>query len=43
VEKGITGVTIEALNPETDYCFTVIAVISVDEVARSGQVCTNRQ
>jgi hypothetical protein len=41
-EKGVTEVTIDALNPGTDYCFTVIAVISVDEVAPSGQVCTNR-
>lgn len=42
VEKGIAEVTIDALNSQTDYCFTVIAVISVDEVAPSGQVCTNR-
>jgi hypothetical protein len=42
VEKGVAEVTIDALNPQTDYCFTVIAVISVDEVAPSGQVCTNR-
>ena len=41
-EKGITEVTIDALNPETDYCFTVIAVISVDEVAPSREVCTER-
>ncbi len=42
VEKGIAEVTLDALNPQTDYCFTVIAVISVDKVAPSGQVCTNR-
>ena len=41
-EKGVTEVTIDALNPDTDYCFTVIAVISVDEVAPSGQICTDR-
>ncbi|MGH3712374.1 MAG: protein kinase domain-containing protein [Micromonosporaceae bacterium] len=42
VEKGVSTVTIDALNPETDYCFTVIAVISVDEVAPSKEKCTNR-
>ncbi|HEX6075641.1 MAG TPA: protein kinase [Micromonosporaceae bacterium] len=41
-EKGITEVTIDALSPDADYCFTVIAVISVDEVAPSSQVCTDR-
>ncbi|MGH3739555.1 MAG: fibronectin type III domain-containing protein, partial [Micromonosporaceae bacterium] len=42
VEKGVTEATIEALNPDTDYCFTVIAVVSVDEVAPSRETCTKR-
>ncbi|MQA24328.1 MAG: hypothetical protein GEU94_02395 [Micromonosporaceae bacterium] len=41
-EKGITEVAIDALNPDTDYCFTVIAVISVDEIAPSKEICTER-
>jgi hypothetical protein len=41
-EKGVTEVTIDGLNPNTDYCFTVIAVISVDEVAPGTQTCTHR-
>lgn len=42
VEKGVTEATIDALNPDKDYCFTVIAVISVDEVAPSRETCTER-
>ncbi|MGH3731066.1 MAG: protein kinase domain-containing protein [Micromonosporaceae bacterium] len=42
VEKGVTEVSIKALEPDTNYCFTVIAVISVDEVAPSTPACTER-
>jgi hypothetical protein len=42
VEKGVSQATIDALNPSSEYCFTVIAVISVDEVAPSKEVCTTR-
>ena len=41
-EKGVTEVSIDGLNPKTDYCFTVIAVVSVDEVAPGTQTCTHR-
>ncbi|WP_067967150.1 fibronectin type III domain-containing protein [Nocardiopsis trehalosi] len=37
-----TQVEITGLNPSFDYCFTVVAVISVEEVAPSQNVCTNR-
>ncbi len=39
---GITQVTLEALNPTVNYCFTVVVIISVDEVAFSEQTCTDR-
>ncbi|MFG1777688.1 hypothetical protein ACGFIR_14285 [Micromonospora sp. NPDC049051] len=40
--KGATSVRINAVNPEVDYCFVVVAVLSVDQVASSVQVCTTR-
>ncbi|GAB3155741.1 hypothetical protein GCM10027290_52480 [Micromonospora sonneratiae] len=40
--RGSTSVRINAVNPEVDYCFVVVAVLSVDQVAPSVQVCTAR-
>ncbi|NUT32596.1 MAG: hypothetical protein HOV79_05920 [Hamadaea sp.] len=40
--RGATSVRILGVNPEVEYCFVVVAVLSVDEVAPSAQVCTNR-
>jgi hypothetical protein len=40
--QGSTSVRINAVNPEVDYCFVVVAVLSVVEVAASVQVCTSR-
>ncbi len=40
--KGATSVRVNAVNPEVDYCFVVVAVLSVDQVAPSVQVCTAR-
>ncbi|MFC3998125.1 hypothetical protein ACFOVU_19505 [Nocardiopsis sediminis] len=37
-----TQVEITGLNPAFDYCFTVVAVLSVDEVASSQNICTSR-
>ncbi|MUL42929.1 hypothetical protein FZ103_17440 [Streptomonospora sp. PA3] len=41
-ERLSTRITITGLNPSFDYCFTVMAVLSVDEVAPSENVCTQR-
>ncbi|GAA3970792.1 hypothetical protein GCM10022630_10060 [Thermobifida alba] len=41
-EPMTTRVEITGLNPSFDYCFTVVAVVSVDEVAPSENVCTDR-
>lgn len=40
--RASTTVRVNAVNPEVDYCFVVVAVLSVDEVAPSVQVCTSR-
>jgi len=40
--RGAASVRVNAVNPEVEYCFVVVAVLSVDEVAPSAQVCTNR-
>lgn len=42
VNPGQTSFTINGLNPQLDYCFTVLAVYSTDRYATSGQVCTTR-
>lgn len=42
-QKGVTSVDITGLNPNVDYCFTVVAIMSVDEVAPSDRVCTHRR
>ncbi|TDQ54991.1 hypothetical protein [Actinorugispora endophytica] len=41
-EPMTTRMEISGLNPAFDYCFTVVAVVSVDEVAPSENVCTDR-
>lgn len=41
-DPGESEAVLSGLNGGIDYCFTVIAVLSVDEVARSEQVCTSR-
>lgn len=40
--RGATSVRVNAVNPEVEYCFVVVAILSVDEVAPSPQVCTAR-
>jgi hypothetical protein len=40
--RGSTSAEVNAIDPEVDYCFVVVAVLSVDEVAPSAQVCTSR-
>lgn len=40
--KGRTTVRVNGLNPDVEYCFVVVAVLSVDDVARSDQICTQR-
>jgi hypothetical protein len=40
VSPGVTSLTLHGLNPELDYCFTVVAVYSSNEFATSPQVCT---
>ncbi|SCE63935.1 Fibronectin type III domain [Micromonospora matsumotoense] len=42
VDPGQTSFTVNGLNAEVDYCFTVLAVYSTDAFATSGQVCTDR-
>ncbi|GAA1771143.1 serine/threonine-protein kinase [Streptomonospora arabica] len=39
---GETEATVSGLNTSREYCFTVVAVLSVDEIARSDEVCTER-
>ncbi|GAB3146758.1 hypothetical protein GCM10027290_29010 [Micromonospora sonneratiae] len=40
--RGATSVRVNGLNPTVEYCFIVVAVLSVDEVAHSGEICTRR-
>ncbi|WKU08820.1 fibronectin type III domain-containing protein [Micromonospora sp. HUAS LYJ1] len=42
VDPGQTSFTVNGLNADVDYCFTVLAVYSTDSFATSGQVCTDR-
>lgn len=42
VPPGTTRYTVNGLNPTVDYCFTVVAVYSTDQVATSELVCTDR-
>jgi hypothetical protein len=39
---GQTAYTLNGLNPALDYCFTVVAVYTTNEVATSALVCTQR-
>jgi hypothetical protein len=39
---GSTAYTVNGLNPGLDYCFTVVAVYTTNEVATSALVCTQR-
>jgi hypothetical protein len=39
---GRTGYTVNGLNPRLQYCFTIVAVYSTDEVVPSALVCTRR-
>jgi hypothetical protein len=40
--RGKTSVRVNGLNPTVNYCFVLVAALSVDEVANSDEVCTNR-
>ncbi|HEV8570397.1 MAG TPA: fibronectin type III domain-containing protein [Actinoplanes sp.] len=40
---GATNYVVYGLNEQSDYCFTVAVVYSVDQVAASGRLCTNRR
>ena len=42
VPAGQTSRTLQGLSPSQDYCFQVLAVYAVDNVASSGPVCTSR-
>jgi hypothetical protein len=39
---GATSARVSGLNPTVDYCFMVVAVISVDQVGQSAETCTHR-
>ncbi|PWV47210.1 protein kinase [Nocardiopsis sp. L17-MgMaSL7] len=41
-EPGSGQAKVSGLDPGRDYCFVVIAVLSVDEIAPSEQACTER-
>ncbi|ASU83746.1 hypothetical protein CDO52_14000 [Nocardiopsis gilva YIM 90087] len=41
-EAGTTTAQVSGLKPAQDYCFTVVAVISVDKIAKSEETCTDR-
>lgn len=41
-EPGAGQARVSGLDPGREYCFVVIAVLSVDEIAPSEQVCTER-
>jgi hypothetical protein len=40
---GTTNYVVYGLNEQSDYCFTVAVVYTVDHVAASRQLCTNRR
>lgn len=42
LDPGVTGYRVNGLNPRLDYCFTVIALYSATQLAKSDQVCTDR-
>ncbi|MFY7065160.1 hypothetical protein ACOQFV_04805 [Nocardiopsis changdeensis] len=39
---GTAEARVEGLDPETEYCFIVIAVLGADTIAHSEEVCTER-
>ncbi|GAA5199559.1 hypothetical protein GCM10023322_75430 [Rugosimonospora acidiphila] len=39
---GQSAYTVNGLNPDVDYCFTVVAVYTTNEVATSALTCTQR-
>ncbi|WP_211717208.1 fibronectin type III domain-containing protein [Nocardiopsis sp. MG754419] len=41
-EPGSGQARVSGLEPDREYCFVVIAVLSVDEIAPSEQACTER-
>ncbi|WP_238358817.1 MULTISPECIES: fibronectin type III domain-containing protein [Micromonospora] len=43
VGPGETRYTVNGLNSQVDYCFTVLAVYGTDQFATSSQVCTSRE
>jgi serine/threonine protein kinase len=43
VPTGDTRVEVSGLNPAVNYCFTVVAVLNVDQVAAAAPVCTKRR
>ncbi len=42
LDPGATSYRVNALHPELDYCFTVTALYSTTELAKSDTVCTHR-
>ncbi|MBX9387868.1 hypothetical protein ACFPZ0_15815 [Streptomonospora nanhaiensis] len=42
VEPGETTATVNGLNAGQEYCFVVLAVLSVEEIGRSEETCTQR-
>jgi hypothetical protein len=40
--RGATSVRVNGLNPTVDYCFILVAALSVDEIGSSEQICTHR-
>lgn len=41
-EPGSGQARVSGLEPDQEYCFVVVAVLSVEEIAPSEQVCTDR-
>jgi hypothetical protein len=42
VAPGETEVRVSGFDVAQDYCFVIIAVLSVDQIARSEETCTDR-
>jgi hypothetical protein len=42
IAAGVTRYEVNGLNPNLDYCFTVLAVYSTDRLVPSDVVCTQR-
>ncbi|GAA0710924.1 serine/threonine protein kinase [Dactylosporangium roseum] len=40
--RGTTSIRINGINPTVDYCFVLVAALSVDRVANAKPVCTQR-